>query len=188
MKSACFTGHRDLTGDISQLEEQLYNVLERAVKNAEITEFYSGAAIGFDEICSKTILKLRAKYPQIRLHLILPCPPQEQSAKWNKAQRSEYMKILAAADTVEQTSQYYYSGCMKKRNARLVELSDCCFCFLNTSKSHSGTAQTVRMALNKKIMVINFFKAIPHKDCRADAQLDFSRILKVHQYPSHVIK
>lgn len=55
MKSACFTGHRNLTGDISQLEERLYNVLERAVTNAGITDFYSGAAIGFDEVCSKTV-------------------------------------------------------------------------------------------------------------------------------------
>ena len=134
MKSVYFTGHRNLTGDISQLEERLYNVLGRAITNAGITDFYSGAAIGFDEICSRTVLKLRANYSQIRLHLILPCSPQEQ------------------------TSQYYYNGCMKRRNARLVELADCCFCFLNTSKSWSGTAQTVRMALNKRIMVVNLFK------------------------------
>lgn len=158
MTSACFTGHRNLTGDISQLEERLYNVLERAITNAGITDFYSGAAIGFDEICSKTVLKLRANYPQIKLHLILPCPPQEQTSKWNETQRSEYMRILAAADTIEQTSQYYYNGCMKRRNARLVELADCCFCFLNTENLRSGTAQTVRMALNKRIIVINFFK------------------------------
>lgn len=157
MNSACFTGHRNLTGDISQLEERLYNVLEKAITNAGITDFYSGAAIGFDEICSIIVLKLRENYPHIRLHLILPCPPQEQTAKWNEVQRSEYMRVLAAADTVEQTSQYYYNG-MKKRNARLVELADCCFCFLKTGKLRSGTAQTVRMALNKKILVINFFK------------------------------
>ncbi len=159
MRTACFTGHRVLTGDISQLEERLYNALERAVTNAGITDFYCGGAIGFDMICSKTVLKLRASYPHIRLHLILPCPPQEQIAKWTDMQRSEYMRVLAAADTVELTSQYYYNGCMKKRNARLVELADCCFCFLNADNSQSGTAQTVRMALSKRIMVVNFFKS-----------------------------
>lgn len=158
MKSAYFTGHRNLTGDIPLLKERLYSVLERAIINEGITDFYSGAAIGFDEICSGTVLELRVSYPQIRLHLVLPCSPQEQTAKWTEAQRSEYMRILAAADTVEQTSQHYYNGCMKKRNARLVELADCCFCFLNTGKSRSGTAQTVRMALNKKITVINLFE------------------------------
>ena len=158
MRSLCFTGHRHLTGDISGLEERLYNAFERAVTNAGITEFYSGAAIGFDEICSKTVIYLREKYPHIKLHLILPCPPREQTAKWNESQRLAYMKILAAADTVEQISQFYYSGCMKKRNARLVELADCCFCFLNFNNLQSGTAQTVRMAIGKKIKVINFFR------------------------------
>ena len=159
MTSACFTGHRNLTGNTSKLEDRLYNVLERAITNAGITDFYSGAAIGFDEVCSVTVLKLRENYPHIKLNLILPCPPREHTAKWNEIQRSEYMRILAAANTVKQTSQYYYNGCMKKRNARLVELADCCFCFLNKCKSRSGTAQTVRMALNKRIMVVNFFKA-----------------------------
>ncbi len=158
MKSACFTGHRNLAEDTSQLEERLYNVLERAITNAGITDFYSGAAIGFDEICSKMVLKLREKYPNIRLHLILPCSSQEQTAKWSTVQRSEYMRILEAADTVEQTSQYYYDGCMKRRNAHLVELADYCFCFFNTGNLRSGTAQTVRMALNKKILVVNLFK------------------------------
>lgn len=158
MKSACFTGHRKLTGDTLQLEARLYNVLERAITNAGITDFYSGGAIGFDEVCSRTVLKLRENYPNIRLHLILPCSPQEQTAKWTEVQRSEYMRILAVADTVEQTSQYYYNGCMKRRNARLVELADCCFCFWNISNSRSGTAQTVRTTLNKRIMIVNFFK------------------------------
>lgn len=158
IRSACFTGQRKLTGDILHLKEQLYEVLENAVLNKKITDFYCGAAIGFDEICSETVIKLRYKYPQIKLHLILPCPPNEQTAKWNKLQQAAYMQILSSADTVEQTSQYYYNGCMKKRNARLVELADCCFCYLNPNKQRSGTAQTVRMALNKNITVINFFK------------------------------
>lgn len=158
MGAICFTGHRSLTGDTSQLEERLYNALERAITRADFTDFYSGGAIGFDELCSRTVIKLRGKYSHIRLNLILPCPPQEQTAKWSVTQRSEYMKILAAADSVEQTSQHYYDGCMKKRNARLTELADCCFCFLSADNLHSGTAQTVRMALAKRITVINFYR------------------------------
>lgn len=48
MKSACFTGHRNLSCDIEDLKTGLYNVLERAIKNAGITEFYNGGAVGFD--------------------------------------------------------------------------------------------------------------------------------------------
>ena len=103
------------------------------------------------------ILKLREDYPKIRLHMILPCTPQEQTARWSEEQRSEYKRILNAANDSEQTSPHYFDGCMKIRNARLVELADCCFCYWNTNRKRSGTAQTVRMAQKKGIEVINFF-------------------------------
>lgn len=67
------------------------------------------------------------------------------------------MSILSAADSVEQTSGHYYNGCMKVRNARLVELADCCFCYWNPNRKRSGTGQTVRMAHKKNIMVVNFY-------------------------------
>lgn len=59
MKSACFTGHRNLSCDIEDLKAGLYNVLERAIKNAEITEFYNGGAVGFDLLSAQIVLKLR---------------------------------------------------------------------------------------------------------------------------------
>lgn len=158
MQSACFTGHRNLTGDIRSLEERLYNVLEKAIINAGIIEFYAGAALGWDTLSSQVVLKLREVYPYIRLHLILPCSPYEQTAKWSEEQRVEYMRILSAADHVEKTSEHYYNGCMKVRNARLIELADCCFCFWNTKCQYSGTAQTVKMAQKKNIKIINLFK------------------------------
>ena len=48
-------------------------------------------------------------------------------------------------------------GCMQKRNARLVELSDICVCYLNEKRSNGGTAQTVRMAKKGGVDVVNLF-------------------------------
>ena len=81
----------------------------------------------------------------------MPCPFEEQSAKWNEAQKAEYQHILGLADSVEQVSDRYYNGCMKARNARLVELaSDYCICYWNPKDFRSGTGQTVRMAQNAR--------------------------------------
>ncbi len=158
MKSASFTGHRKLTGDISNLSERLYDFIERGIINLGLTDFYTGGAIGWDTLAAQTILRLREVYPQIKLHLVLPCSNEEQTARWTNEQKSEFYRILDLADSVEYTSQRYHKGCMEVRNARLVQYANTrCYCLLNPSNLHSGTAQTVRMALKKHIVVINFF-------------------------------
>lgn len=156
MKSLCFTGHRNLQCDIEDLQKRLYDVLERAIKNRDVTEFYNGGAIGFDLLTAETVLKLRQLYPHIKLHMILPCPAREQSKNWGEEHKTAYFHVLEQADSIESVSEHYYSGCMKARNARLVELADYCFCYWD-GDFRSGTAQTVKMAQKKHIMVINFY-------------------------------
>ena len=152
MKSICFTGHRNVkvTGELVSL---LNKTLTDLIENGAV-DFYAGGALGFDMLCEQAVLDLREKFPQIRLHLVLPCSPEEQTARWNDTQKIEYYKILKTADMVEYTSKHYCDGCMKIRNARLVELADCCVCFYD-NRSMSGTGQTVRMAMNKGIKIIN---------------------------------
>lgn len=158
MRSCCFTGHRKLTGDISRLSQRLYNFIENGIINFELTDFYTGGAVGWDTLAARTILRLREIYPQIRLHLVLPCSNEEQTARWTNEQKNEFYRILYLADSVEYTSQNYYKGCMSVRNARLVQYADSrCYCFWDPRNYYSGTAQTIRMALKKHIAVINFF-------------------------------
>lgn len=160
MKSAYFTGHRSFSGNTENLDTRLYDILERAITKMNVADFYCGGTVGWDELAARTVLKLREIYPHIKLHLILPCSSEKQTAKWTKEQKTEFFRILDLADTVEYTSEHYYQDCMKVRNARLVELADFCFCFWDTNRQKSGTAQTVRMAQRKKIMIINFFRMI----------------------------
>ena len=91
------------------------------------------------------------KYPEIKLHLVLPCPYEDQTTKWDERQKEDFSKIMNAADTIEYTSDTHYKGCMKKRNEKLVEYADCCFCYWD-GRYISGTAQTVRLA-EKKVSV-----------------------------------
>ena len=158
-KSVCFTGHRTIAEDKEKLSARLYALLERFVTEQKVMDFYSGGAVGWDALAALTVLKLRESYPEVKLHLVLPCPFEEQSTKWNEAQKTEYLHILGLADSVEQVSDRYYNGCMKARNARLVELaSDYCICYWNPKHYRSGTGQTVRMAQKKGIEVINLFE------------------------------
>lgn len=157
MRSACFTGHRVLNGNISGLENALLAKLEKMITEEDYSTFYAGGAVGWDTLAAEAVLKLREKYPTVSLCLVLPCPAEEQTMKWNRSQRRRFMDILMQADKTEYISDRYTDTCMKERNRRLVELSDCCICYWNRSRRHSGTAQTVRMAEKKNIPVINLY-------------------------------
>lgn len=151
MKTCCFTGHRrmKITSELIQrLKDTIINVIEHGV-----TDFFTGGALSWDTICAESIIDLKAEYSCIKLHLILPCPPEEQIKGWNLGQIERYENILKAADSVTIISEHYTKDCMKKRNERLVELADCCICYCTNSRS--GTGQTLKFAANKGIDIIN---------------------------------
>ncbi len=155
-KSVCFTGHRNIkkTAELKKaLIKQLVMLFD---EGADV--FYAGGAVGWDMLCERVVIELREKYPHIKLHLVLPCPADEQTAKWNESDKREFMELLLVADMVELCSDHYYDGCMKVRNQRLVDLSDVCVCYYNESNKRSGTGQTVRMAEKKNICIINLLK------------------------------
>mgnify|MGYP004471893115 CR=1 FL=1 len=158
-KTACFTGHRDIDADISALSSLLCSVLDRLIIEQSVTDFYAGGAIGFDTLAADTVLRLREMYPQVKLHLVLPCSNADQTKGWTAEQVTDFNRILGLADSVEYISDRYYNGCMKDRNSRLVELAtECCISYWNPHNIRSGTGQTVRMAQSKGIRVINLFE------------------------------
>lgn len=153
MKSCCFTGHR-IIKTASELVRRLRNAIIDVIGKG-VTEFYDGGAIGFDMLCAETVMEMKNKYPDIKLHLILSCPSDEQSKSWSKSQIARYEKILNAADSITVVSEHYTKNCMKKRNKRLVEFADCCICYC--TKPQSGTGQTIRFAKEKGIDIMNLF-------------------------------
>ncbi len=152
MIKICFTGHRQIT-DFHETTRKLLELLENLI-NQGAEDFYAGGAVGFDTLCALAVLNLRHIHPQIKLHLILPCANHEQINGWNDSQKETFKKILNSADSVEYISDCYTKNCMKLRNARLVELSDCCICYYK-ERYKSGTGQTLRMAQKKGIKIYN---------------------------------
>lgn len=153
MKSVCFTGHRNVKETAGLTNNLLEQLVKLIAEGAEV--FYAGGAVGWDMLCERAVIELREKYPHIKLHLVLPCPAEEQTVKWSESDKRKFMNLLSAADMVEVCSEHYYDGCMKVRNQWLVDLSDVCVCYYNESNKRSGTGQTVRMAERKNIRIIN---------------------------------
>ncbi len=151
-KTCCFTGHRELPAGwdrqklAMRLEKAVVGQIEKGVRF-----FGAGGARGFDALSAETILKLKKKYPNIKLILVLPCLTQTRG--WSVEDVEEYEQIKAQADKVVYTSQEYTKGCMFKRNRHLVDHSGVCICYL--VKDSGGTAYTVHYAKERGLEIIN---------------------------------
>lgn len=150
-KACFFTGHRIIRDDkkllVSFLREEILNKI-----NDDVTVFIAGGALGFDTIAAEQVIDMKKDYDAVRLCLYLPCINQD--ADWCEADRIRFGKIKELADEVYYvTKKGYTDGCMKKRNRAMVEGADCGIAYL--TNGFSGTAQTVKLAEEKGIEVIN---------------------------------
>ena len=141
-RTACFTGHRELpTDDLPEISKRLEDTLVKLIEQG-YRYFGAGGALGFDTLAAQVVLRLRERYPQIRLILVLPC--LNQTRGWPQA------------DIVTYTSEHYFQGCMQKRNRHLVDNSSVCICYL--TKPTGGTAYTVNYASEHGLTIINIAK------------------------------
>lgn len=150
-RTACFTGHRAIPWtEKRRIEKRTEEALIEAIERGYCF-FGAGGALGFDTLAAQTVLKLKKKYPHIKLILVLPCVSQTRG--WKQDDIEEYERIKAAADKVVYTSQEYTQDCMFKRNRHLVDNSSLCIAYL--TKHTGGTAYTANYARAKGITVVN---------------------------------
>lgn len=156
-RTVCFTGHRHIPScDRQELEKELEKEIVKQISQGA-TVFRTGGALGFDTAAACAVLKLKKKYPQIRLELILPCPSQTE--KWSAQDTALYEKILAKADTHRYVSTFYFSGLLQLRNRALVEGADVCIAYLNHSHG-GGTAYTSALAIRSGLEYINLAERV----------------------------
>ena len=149
--TCCFTGHRRLDGVDAAL---LCARIERAVlalMEDGYTRFCAGGALGFDTLAAQTVLRLRERYPQLSLVLMLPC--RDQHRYWRAHERALYEDILSKADEVIYIGEQYSAGCMHRRNRALVAASSACICFV--THAGGGSHYTVRQARQGGLRVLS---------------------------------
>ena len=150
-KVACFSGHRKLPQDCTELWASLEKAIITLIEQG-VVFFGSGGAIGFDQEAAAMVLKLKEDYPHIRLVMVLPCPPEEQSLKWNEEQKKRYYDLLGRADKVRVLSPKYTSSCMFDRNRHLVDCSGYLICYLH--ENSGGTFYTVNYAVQQGLKIL----------------------------------
>lgn len=138
-KICMFTGHRHIPQeDMSSLPRRIDELLDRLIADGYY-DFRCGGAQGFDTIAALKVLEKKKKYPNVRLHMFLPC--KDQTRGWSESARAAYSAVLERADSVKYVSETYRSGCMHARNRAMAEGSNLCVAYCRSSTG--GTAYTV---------------------------------------------
>lgn len=152
--TCCFTGHRRLPANkLRSIVINLDREIEKLIADG-VTDFLSGAALGFDQIAASLIIAKKEMGRPVRLTLVLPC--RDQDSLWSEKQKELYKHLLDEADASIFVSDEYTPNCMKQRNEYMVNNSKYCICALLNEKS--GTGQTVRLARRKGLRIIDVAK------------------------------
>jgi len=150
-QTCCFIGHRIIPeNEYWGLKERL-DLAIMALIGQGVCYFAAGGALGFDTMAAFSVLKLRIKYPHIKLILVLPC--KRQAENWCEQDKNIYALILQEANKVVYASEHYDRTCMAKRNRYMVDKSSYCICYL--AKDRGGTAYTVGYAKQKGLQILN---------------------------------
>ena len=153
-KSLAFTGHRTVPVERqNEIRARLVEVVSVACKSG-ITCFYSGMAMGFDLMAAEAVLSLKGRYPNIRLIAVVPF--RRQSCRWPSIEKERYQKIISQADRVIVLSEYYFKGCLLRRNDFMLEHSCGVIAFYD-GKPYGGTFYTCREALKKGMDIVNLY-------------------------------
>lgn len=150
-RTACFTGHRLLPREqLPIITQKLENIISELYPKGVI--FYgSGGALGFDTLAGFTVLRLKERYPDIKLIMVLPC--RNQDSRWQQPDRDKYRELLGRADKTVFLQEHYDDDCMLRRNRHLVDNSGICIAYLN--KKSGGTFYTVNYAQRNGKRLIN---------------------------------
>lgn len=151
-KTVCFTGHRTYDPD-EAADKKLYDTLEKLI-NCGYCVFAAGGAKGFDQEACETVLKLKEKYPYIKMKLILPFKNQfEHEKDRSDTSIALYKKHIRLADETIILYDGYKRGCYYQRDRALVDCASLCVAYC--VRKNGGTAYTLRYAGEKNKKIIN---------------------------------
>lgn len=164
-KAVAFSGHRtfkaaaghDLFSSAEPampLDRRLEGTL-RALAAEGYTDFLCGMAEGFDLLAARCVVRLRDKFPAVRLIAAIPFPGQDD--RFPPELRERYRRLLSLCDCAVVLSPVYTPDCFHRRNDFLTDNASVLVCYYNGTKG--GTAYTVKRALHNGLRIINLFRA-----------------------------
>jgi uncharacterized phage-like protein YoqJ len=156
-----FTGHRPKDLPLNSeswirvaLENAVDVQIRKAKEKGEIVEFFTGMAIGVDQIAAEICIKKRKKGEPVKVHAAIPFKGQQW--KWSQQAQRQYNELLSLCDEVHVVCEKSSVVAFHKRNEYMVNNSEKVVAVW-TGKETGGTASCIEYAKkrNRPILQIN---------------------------------
>ena len=154
-QTCCLTGHRIIPpGEEQKIMVRARNILLKLIREKNVRYFGVGGAVGFDMLAAEYLLSLKAhKEQQIKIISVLPYPDRRETDDWTDELRRREDRILLGCDKVVYVRPEYEKNVFLLRDRKLVDGSAWCVSYCN--RPRTGTAYTVRYALDHGVRVFN---------------------------------
>ena len=151
-KICCFAGHSELY-DIENISQKLVAVVEELIKKGT-DEFRVGNYGAFDRLSAGVVRKLKEKYPQIKLYLVIPY--LTASIERNKqTYYNDYDSIIIADIPQNIPTKTQIIKC----NEYMIRSADTLVCYV--TRSFGGAARTLDYARkSKNVQIMNTAETI----------------------------
>ena len=126
MKSCFFIGHRDAD---ERLLPRLELVIDRLIREEHVRYFYVGGYGGFDRVAAAAVRRMKQKYPDITLMLVLPYHPAERPTEAPDGFDGTYHP-----DGLESTPKRY---AIVRANRIMVDACDWLICYVRHGAGNS---------------------------------------------------
>ena len=90
------------------------------------------------------------------IRLIAVVPFRRQNCRWPSIEKERYQNIVSRADRIIVLSEYYFKGCLLRRNDFMLEYSCGVIAFYD-GKLYGGTFYTCREAVKKGMDIVNLY-------------------------------
>ena len=125
-KSCFFIGHRDAD---ERLLPRLELVVDRLIREEVVRYFYVGGYGGFDRLAAAAVRRMKQKYPDITLMLVLPYHPAERPTEAPGGFDGTYHP-----DGLENTPKRY---AIVRANRIMVDVCDWLVCYVRHGAGNS---------------------------------------------------
>ena len=145
-KSCFFIGHRDAD---ERLLPRLELVIDRLIQEDGVRYFYVGGYGGFDRLAAAAVRRMKQKYPDITLMLVLPYHPAERPTEAPAGFDGTYHP-----EGLENTPRRY---AIVRTNQIMVDTSNWLVCYVQHGASNSRNLLEYAQRREEKglIQVIN---------------------------------
>ena len=143
-KSCFFIGHRDAD---ERLLPRLELVVDRLIQEDNVRYFYVGGYGGFDRLAASAVRRMKQKYPDIALMLVLPYHPAERPTEAPAGFDGTYHP-----DGLESTPKRY---AIVRANRIMVDACDWLVCYVRHGASNSRKLLEYAQRRNRKIQIYN---------------------------------